>query len=190
MSKRQAANSSVEDHAIWAAGAGLVPVPMFDLVAVTAIQLEMLKQLAELYDVEYNDDYGKMFVASLTGTTVSRLGARIGSSLVKTIPGVGSLLGGLSMSAVSGASTFALGHSTIRHLEEGHDFLTIDTGRLKRRYKEFLLRGKDFVSCLGRNRSGDRPIMQSLQELEELRERDIITEDVFEAKKKEILDRI
>ncbi|MEN9229613.1 MAG: DUF697 domain-containing protein [Thermostichus sp. DG02_5_bins_236] len=94
------ADSIIRSHVLWAMGAGLIPIPFVDITAVTAIQLDMLKELAELYDVDYSKNAGKAFVSALTGSTF----ASIGSSIVKILPGIGSVLGGVSMSLLSGAS--------------------------------------------------------------------------------------
>src|SRR5262245_34447088 len=105
MSKQLEADQIIKRHVIWAMGAGLIPMPVVDFTAVTAVQTDMLSQLARLYDVEYSNSSGKMFVAALTGSTF----ARIGASAFKALPGIGTILGGSSMSIMSGASTYAVG---------------------------------------------------------------------------------
>ena len=99
------ADKIVRSHVLWALGAGLMPVPLFDIAAVTALQMDMLKQLADVYEADFSKSTGKTFVSALAGSTT----ARIGASLVKAVPGVGTVLGGVSMSALSGASTYAVG---------------------------------------------------------------------------------
>ena len=47
MADRKVADKIVRSHVIWSMGAGLIPVPLFDLAAVTAIQIDLLKQLAD-----------------------------------------------------------------------------------------------------------------------------------------------
>ena len=105
MSKDQEADRIIKSHVVWAMGGGLIPVPLFDIAAVTAIQMDMLKELSELYKVDFSRATGKRFVSALTGSTFVRLGA----SLFKVVPGVGTILGGVSMSVMSGASTYAVG---------------------------------------------------------------------------------
>ena len=46
--KAKTADEIIRSHVLWALGAGLMPVPLFDIAAVTAVQMDMLKQLAEL----------------------------------------------------------------------------------------------------------------------------------------------
>ncbi|MEM9137012.1 MAG: DUF697 domain-containing protein, partial [Cyanobacteria bacterium P01_F01_bin.42] len=115
MSKRTQADAVIRSHVLWAMGGGLIPIPLVDFAAVTAIQLEMLQQLAQIYGVDYSRSLGKAFVSALTGTTIARLGA----SLLKAIPGVGTVLGSASMALASGASTYAVGQVAISHFSNG-----------------------------------------------------------------------
>ena len=38
--------------------AGAIPVPLVDIAAVTAIQLDLIKELADHYDVDYSRERG------------------------------------------------------------------------------------------------------------------------------------
>ena len=67
----------------------------------------MLKQLSRIYGIEFTEESGKAYVSAIAGSTLARFGA----SLIKAIPGIGSLVGGISMPILSGASTYALGRS-------------------------------------------------------------------------------
>ena len=87
----------IRTHVIWASGAGLIPLPLIDLAAVTAIQVDLLNALSKHYGVPFDAASGKSLVTALTGTTL----ARIGASAIKAIPVVGFLVGGLSMSVMS-----------------------------------------------------------------------------------------
>ena len=112
MSKQEEAERIIRSHVLWAMGGGLIPIPLVDIAAVTGIQLDMLKQLAVLHDVDYSASSGKAFISALSGSTF----AALGSSLVKVIPGIGTFLGVLSMSALSGASTYAVGQVAVSYL--------------------------------------------------------------------------
>ena len=100
------AESAVRNHVIWSMGAGFIPIPIADFIAVAAVQLDMIRTISNIYGVDFKETEGKALVTSLTGSGLSRLGA---NALIKLIPGFGSMLGGVSMSIVSGASTYALG---------------------------------------------------------------------------------
>lgn len=46
-------------HGLWSLGAGLIPVPLADIGAVTAIQMDGLQQLSRLMNWNYPGDLGK-----------------------------------------------------------------------------------------------------------------------------------
>jgi uncharacterized protein (DUF697 family) len=48
-------------------GASLVPVPLFDLLALSGVQLKMLHSLTKLYEVPFSKNLGKSSIASLLG---------------------------------------------------------------------------------------------------------------------------
>jgi uncharacterized protein (DUF697 family) len=184
--KRQEADKIVRSHVLWSMGAGLVPIPLFDLAAVTAVQMDMLKQLANLYDVDYSRSEGKTFVSALTGSAL----AKFGSSLIKSIPGVGTVVGGVSMSALSGASTYAVGQVVINHLETTGEFLNIDLDQAKKAYQAAVEEGKQYVSDLKEEEETSKDVFVSLEKLKTLKDEGVITEAEFEAQKRKLLDRL
>ena len=98
------ADNIIRNHVIWSMGAGFIPVMVADIFAVSALQLDMIRQMCRVYNVDFQETQGKALVTSLTSTTLARLGA---GSLVKLVPGLGSMLGGATVSAFAGASTYA-----------------------------------------------------------------------------------
>jgi len=196
MSKKIAANNIVTKHVFWALGGGLIPIPLVDFAAVTAIQMDMLSQLAKLYEVEYTEATGKKLVVALTGTTF----AKLGSSFIKIVPGVGTLLGGLSMSVLSGASTYAVGQVAIEHFESGGNLFNVDLESAKKKYKDAFEEGKEVASNLkkeqeaaeagadGKDETDD--VFEALEKLGQLRDKGIITEEEFQAQKKKLLNRV
>jgi uncharacterized protein (DUF697 family) len=182
----QAKDKIIRAHVLWAMGAGLIPIPLLDIAAVTGIQLDLLRQLAALYGVDYARSSGKAFVSALTGSTF----AAIGSSIVKALPGIGTVLGGVSMSVLSGASTYAVGQVAAAHFANHLSLADLDLAHAKRAYKDAFEQGKTYVSDLEKDRAAATDVYKSLERLGQLREKGIITEAEFEAKKKELLDRL
>src|SRR3954471_16759065 len=117
MVDRQKAEKSISQHITLAIGTGLVPVPLLAGAAVSAIQLDMLKQLSTLYGVRYTESEGKAWLSALSGSILAKFAA----NAIKLIPGIGSILGGISMAALSGASTYALGQVAVAHFEAEGD---------------------------------------------------------------------
>ena len=132
VSKLDSANDLVKKWMWWTMGAGLIPVPFVDLAAVSGVQLKMLSDLSKLYDVKFSENRGKSIISALLGSIVpnSLAGGGVGS-ILKMIPLVGTILGGVSMSLFSGAATYAIGKSFIQHFESGGTFLDFDPVKVK-----------------------------------------------------------
>lgn len=180
------ADRIIRSHTLWGMGAGLIPVPMFDVLAVSAIQIDMLKQLAEAYDSDFTENLGKTFVTALTGGTF----ARVGASLIKAVPGVGTLVGGASMSVLSGASTYAVGQVAKRQYETGGNLVDIDLNSARKTYDDALERGKRVVGDLEDRENESKDVYSSLERLSDLKQKGVITDEEFEAKKREMLERL
>ena len=134
------ADTVVRNHVIWSMGASfLIPIPIADVFAVSALQLDMIRQLSRVYDIDFAETQGKAIITSLTSSTLARAGAR---SLIKLVPGIGTLIGGVTVSVFNGASTYALGEVFKRHFDSGGTILDFDTERLKKVYKEKFEKGK------------------------------------------------
>ncbi len=187
MSKQAEAQAIIKRHVLWAMGGGLIPIPLVDFAAVTAIQIDLIQQLADLYGVYYSHSMGKTFVSAITGTTIARLGA----SFLKAIPGVGSLIGGASMSIASGASTYAVGQVAISHFSSGGSLSDFVEEKVRKVYDSAFEQGKSYVSDLEKEKGNDAAnVYQALEKLGQLKAQGIITEEEFETKKKELLARL
>ena len=53
--KQQEAVKTVKRYMWWSMGAGLVPVPVLDLAAVSGVQLKMLAEISRIYDVPVSE---------------------------------------------------------------------------------------------------------------------------------------
>ena len=187
MSQRVQAEAIIRSHVLWAIGGGLIPIPLVDFAAVTAIQLEMLQQLAQLYGVDYSTSNGKAFVSALTGTTIARLGA----SLLKAIPGVGTVIGGASMALTSGASTYAVGQVAVSHFSNSGTLGNFVEEQVRTAYNEAFEFGKTYVSDLEKEKGNEAAnIYQTLEQLGKLKDQGVLTEEEFQAKKEELLARL
>ncbi len=139
------ADSIIRNHIIWSMGAGFIPILMADVFAVSALQLDMIRQMCKVYDVEFQEVQGKAIVTSLTSTALARVTA---GRLVKLIPGIGSWIGGMAVSSFAGASTYALGEVFKNHFKSGGTILDFDIDRLRKFYKEKFEKGKTVVKSV------------------------------------------
>ncbi len=202
------ANKIIKNHMLLSMGAGAIPLPIVDFVAVSAIQVDMIRALSQQYDVKFEEHQGKALITALTGTGIARLGA----GMIKVIPVVGSVLGGLTFAAISGASTYALGEVFKKHFETGGDFLNFNVENFKTYYKEKFDQGKEMAKDMEKE-SNEAPApatnknqaivdaevedmetaepsenkIEQLERLAKLRKNKVITEAEFKKMKKEIL---
>ncbi len=182
---REVIDDLIKKHVLFSMTAGAIPIPLADIAAVTAIQLDMIKEIAELYDVPYDKNRGKSIASSLAGASFARFGA----SIIKSVPGVGTLAGLASQVVLSGASTYALGRIFESHFSADGDLFDLETDAVKKKYKEFLKKGKDFASSLKKNDKG-ADIFETIEKLKELKESGAISEDEYEKTKKELLKKV
>lgn len=191
------ADTIIKNHIIWSMGAGLIPVPIVDFFAVSGIQLDMIRQLCKLYDQDFKESEGKAIITSLTGSGIARMGAK---AMVKFIPGIGSVIGGVTMAVLSGASSYALGEVFKKHFETGGTFLDFDPKRLKKLYDEKFEKGKKVAEQIKRENDRKREaaeqaagskmsgrMVDKLKELAELRREGLITEEEYSAMKKKLI---
>ncbi|MCB0662023.1 MAG: DUF697 domain-containing protein [Saprospiraceae bacterium] len=206
--KASHADTIVRNHVIWSMGAGMIPVLVADIFAVSAIQLDMIRQMSKVYDVEFNELQGKAIVTALTSSTLARVAA---GSVVKLIPGLGSIIGGVTVSVFAGASTYALGEVFKRHFDSGGTILDFDPDRVKKLYKEKFEKGKKvaqewreqqkeknaepepkpepgFKTTATSNADNVKDPITQLKELGDLKSAGVITEEEFEIMKKKIIN--
>lgn len=179
------ADKIIKTHVLWSSGAGLIPIPLADLAAVTAVQVKMLDDLSRLYDAEFSEPVIRNFITALTGGMIARLGA----SAIKAIPGIGTFLGGASMSIMSGASTYAVGQVAKKQLETNGQLSKIDMARAKSEYDKAFETGKDFVSKLKNEKAepADDDVLSKLERLGDLRAKGVLSEAEFQTEKAKLL---
>jgi uncharacterized protein (DUF697 family) len=134
------ANDVVNYYWKWSAGAGLIPLPLLDVAAVTGVQLKMISELGKLYDIPFKRDLAKSIMGSLLGAVSAPLLAAgslgvLGPAL-KVLPGIGTLLGTVATPAFNAAATYALGRVFVQHFESGGTFLDMDPEKVREHFKQ------------------------------------------------------
>jgi uncharacterized protein (DUF697 family) len=136
MSKTKKANQIIRNHAWFATVPGFVPVFILDTIGITAVQLDMIRQLCTLYDRDYNAEKGKSIAIALSSTLTGRLPGYVLRRGLKAIPGIGWILGGITLSALASASTYATGAVFREHFRKGGTLHDLDAENFKKFYKE------------------------------------------------------
>ncbi len=211
--------SIIRSHAMWSMGAGaLIPLPILDSVGVAAVQLDMVRQMAKVYNVDFEDTKFKAIISAILGTFLARAGAK---SIIKLIPIAGSYIGGAAMGLMAGASTLTLGELFKNHFENGGTMLDVDIDRMKRQFAEKFEKNKEVVQKIkeehereraeGKKESGFKiheeitdpeaggpvtdlsdnniDIADELKKLADLKKKGIITEAEFKSLKKSMIDK-
>ncbi len=192
MESKARADAIIADHVVYSMLAAAIPVPVADIAAVTAVQLDMVRGLAEHYSVKYEVERGKAIVLSLAGASAARLGA----SAVKMLPLAGTLIGGATQIVLSGASSYAVGEVFRRHFEADGSLSDLDPDDLRRRYREYVQKGREIARTLRERampfcepeRAGAEEVAETLERLERLRACGAISQEEFDRLKKPLLE--
>lgn len=190
----QTVSEIISRHTYWAVATGMIPIPVVDIAAVTAIQLDMLKQLSTYYDLDYSEVQGKSWIGALTASTMSSILARLGASAIKTIPVVGTVLGVTSMAILSGASTYAIGQVFMTHFEDGGSLMDFEADKFKQYYEEKMKEGKNYAKEFTEKfkkeveQDDNRGVSKRLEELASMHKAELISDEEYAALRKEILN--
>jgi uncharacterized protein (DUF697 family) len=144
------ASQLVDRYSLWAGAAGLVPIPIVDVAVVGGVQIQMLRKLSEVYGVPFSENMGKSVLAGLAGSlipasTATTTAMGVGSML-KGLPGIGTVVGALTMPVFSAGATYVIGKVFIQHFASGGTLLDFNPPD----YREFIKAQKE---KLGRFRS-------------------------------------
>ena len=137
------AEGVVNRNVLWGIGAGVLPLPLIDVVAAAIVQIKMIKELSGLYGVPFREDLAKKLVASLVASVLGvGLGAGVAMSLGKFVPFLGTALGVVALPVVNGALTYATGRVFILHFESGGTLLDFDVAAMRAYFKAEFEAGK------------------------------------------------
>jgi uncharacterized protein (DUF697 family) len=139
----QLASQVVDRFTLWSGAAGLLPIPLVDVVAVGGVQLLMLRRLSEIYGVPFSENRGKSVIASLAGSVLpastATTSAMTMGSLIKGLPGIGWTVGALTMPVFSAGATWVIGKVFIQHFASGGTLLDFNPPD----YREFIKAHKE-----------------------------------------------
>jgi len=144
--REQAARQAIEGQVFNAVALAAVPIPLFDTLAVTLVQVRLVEKLCLIYDQPYSKTRIKGWLAALTGGVLAvKTGLSVFKGLARILPGPGMLLGLASIPAFSAAATHAVGVIFMDHFRSGGTSLTFDPGKARAHFKAQLSKGKDMA---------------------------------------------
>jgi uncharacterized protein (DUF697 family) len=156
--KEAEASRIIGQNVLWAAGGGILPFPLIDMIAVTVVELKMLKELAALYEVPFKEDRVKSILVSLlAGLGAPALGTTLTVSLVKSIPLAGFASAFLAVPSLAAAFTYAVGKVFVVHFASGGTFLDFDPKTVREYFARQFEEGKLVASKAKTESSTQKP---------------------------------
>jgi uncharacterized protein (DUF697 family) len=144
--KEEQSQMIVHKYMGWGASAGLLPIPIWDIVAVAGVHVLMLKDIYKLYDVEFSEKKARSVVVLLLGSLSPALLVGVtASTILKVIPGMGSLVGAITLPVLATAATYGVGKIMTNHLESGGTLDDFDIKDVKGKFNEFVQKGKEMT---------------------------------------------
>ena len=183
-------DETIKSHIGYSMVAGAIPFPLVDIAAVTTIQLDMLSRLGQKYKIDFDKERAKMFLSSILGASIGSVLGRLGASVAKVVPGIGTVLGVGAQVALAGASTFAIGKMFEKYFKEGKDLtdLDLESDFLKAEFDKLFEKGRSFVDQLNPIKDDDH--LKKLEILNEMKEKSLINDEEYEKTKAEILKKM
>lgn len=106
--KEKLADTRIKYYMAGAGAIGATPIPISDAIPLTALQVTMAANIIHIYGLS---DLAHISKAVLGNFVVSNLGKAIAGGLLKLVPGIGTLAGGLINAAVATSITGAIGYA-------------------------------------------------------------------------------
>lgn len=128
----------VKNYTLGSAALALVPFPLVDQVALMGLEVKLVHDLAQLYDVSFRANMVRSLMSALLSGFTSGLLTRSLQSLAKTVPLLGTLGGGGGMALSFATVTYAVGSVFIKHFEADGTLLTIDFDWFKQMFDQAL----------------------------------------------------
>lgn len=158
--RNRKALSIVKKYMFLSMGSGLIPIPFVDLATVSGVQLKMLAEISNCYDVPYKNNIGKAVIGSWIGFAGPH-GMACGAIpyLLKSVPVLGYLAGAPTMVLLCGAYSWALGNVFIQHFESGGTFLDFDADKVKEYFRAQFEEGRKMATMMEQEEKPAVPVV-------------------------------
>lgn len=124
--KRSKARTVVAGFAASALAMGATPIPMAETIGISGVYIAMFAGVTTTYGLNLSEGFLSTLVASIIGTPTAALsGPLIVGSLLKLIPGAGTLIGGAITGTVAAALATSIG---MAYIEVLHRLYEVNAG--------------------------------------------------------------
>lgn len=132
--KNNIAHEYIVKAAVSAAAIGATPIPIADSTALFVLQIGLAYKIFNIYGI--NQNIAKIVNNALGTRIMSTVGKTLAGSLIKFIPGVGTITGSLINASVASSLTYALGYALSKMAEKA--YLQILEGKTNGNIEEIL----------------------------------------------------
>ncbi len=127
----------------WSVAAGIVPVPLMDVALVSGIQIKMIYDLCQIYNIPFEKKSALAVASGLVGGSLSSGVARIaGEMALKTIPYVEQVL----QPTLAFATTYSMGYVFVKHFENSGTLVNFDASKMNMYFQEQFEKSKKLFS--------------------------------------------
>jgi uncharacterized protein (DUF697 family) len=113
------ASHIINRYTLASTAVGALPMPGADVVAVSAIQVDLVEELAHIYGLHISREQGKRLAVMVVGAMTVSVGARSVFSALKAVPLIGTVVGGGTSAVTAALTTYAIGRAVANHFEHG-----------------------------------------------------------------------
>lgn len=139
-----AAGEIIASSTKWSIAASLVPIPYLDIAALGAIQVNMIVDLAKLYDQTATKQAVHGVISVMLGTLVPAGAAQFAvTTSAKLFPGYGTAIGTVSLATFGTAATYSIGKVFVRHFEGGGTIGNFSTAAVQEDLKKEFARASE-----------------------------------------------
>lgn len=127
----------------WSVAAGIVPVPLMDVALVSGIQVKMIYDLCQVYNVPFEKKSALAVASGLVGGSFSAGIARmLGEMALKSIPYVEQVM----QPTLSFATTYSMGYVFVKHFESAGTLVNFDASKMNIYFQEQFEKSKKLFS--------------------------------------------
>lgn len=133
----------VKSWSQWSVAAGFVPVPFVDIALVSGIQVKMIYDLCQIYNVPFKKEAALAYASGLVGGSLTAGAAQIvGTMALKSIPYVDRFV----QPTFAFATTYAMGYVFVKHFENSGTMASFDSSKMNLYFQEQFEKSKKIFS--------------------------------------------
>lgn len=118
------ARELINRYSLAAGGVAATPIPFSDFALLLPTQIAMITHVSNAYGLDMSADTAKKLAIAFAGVAGAGFGIKLAvGSLLKIIPGLGSLAGGAMNATIAATTTKLMGHAYLSYLDDNFDEL-------------------------------------------------------------------